>query len=152
MESNISTEDRREKRLQNRRKWNLRSYHTQLAITNKHATNKTHAHKHLLEPTLLPTWAYLCSVKSNEADIKGQCGVCITLLGLRDEMSDRNPHGGREEGEERNTLGNNWFQLGYYEQRCLCEEDLELSFELWKKADINSWHRVCFKQNVDGIK
>lgn len=49
-------------------------------------------------------------------------------------MSDRNPHGGRgeggEEGEEgRDTRGNNWFQLGYDRQCCLCEEDLELSLE-----------------------
>lgn len=97
------------------------SYRMQLAIANKHTTNKTHTQT-LAQASV---WAYLCSDKSNEADIKGQCGVCITLLGLRDEMSDGNQHWGREEGEERSTQGNNWFQLGYCKQHYLCEEHLE---------------------------
>lgn len=106
------------------------SYHKQ---TRNNKKKHTHTHKHLLKPTLPPAWAYLCFVKSNEADIKGQCGVCITLLGLRDEMSDRNPHGGREEGEERNTQGNNWFQLGDL-RRCLSWVGFGVECSIMKKS------------------
>lgn len=54
-------------------------------------------------------------MKSNEADIKGQCGVCITLLGLREKMSDRNPHGGGEEAERegRGGGGTHWGTTGF---------------------------------------
>jgi len=153
LKSNIRAEDRREKRLQNRRKWNLVSYHTQPAITNKHTTNKTSTHKHLLKSPPPPAWAYLCSVKSNEADIKGQCGVCVALLGLCDEMSDRSPQ--EDEWKERRGekhTGEQLVSIGVLRAALPVRGGFGAQFSIIKKVDINSSHRVCFKQNAEGVK
>ena len=85
---------------------------------------------------------------------RGQCGACITLLGLCDAMSDRNPHRGREEGEERNTGGTTGFNWDITIVAAARRVWIWVSFRLYmyKKGDINSWHRLCVKQNEDGME
>lgn len=74
----------------------------QLDITNKQNTCDTNTYH--APPT--PVQAYLRSVKSNEADIKGaKRSARIAFRSFCEEMSDRNPQGGRKEGEERNAVG-----------------------------------------------
>lgn len=72
--------------------------HTQGSEKNSNNPNIQRHTQNLFEPTLLPLCAYLYSVIFNEADIKGQYGVCITLCGLCVEISGRHRCVGREEG------------------------------------------------------
>lgn len=75
-----------------------------------HKQNRTHATQTLIEHPPPPAWAYLCSVKSNEADIKGGGGqsdadACFKVFLWRNEWQKptRRKRGGRR--EERNAVG-----------------------------------------------
>lgn len=148
------------RRLQNRRKWKLMSYHTRLAITNRRATNKTRPHKHLsslvcpLREPIFALWNQMKQISRGNVVFASRFWGFATKWVIETHTEER--------GERRRT---HWWTTGFNWDTAV--GTAAAARKVWNRVEhfdfsgfffyffflsSISQHDICFKQNVDGME